>query len=411
MNTRPTLANRPRGGRQERQTDAAESLIGRVLDGRYRLDEVLSTGGMGIVYTATQLSVNRPIAVKILRPTLAEQTDLVRRFSQEIEVVATLAHPNIIAMIDAGRDAGGLTYLAMEYFAGVTFREGLKAGNMSLPEILDVLVQTCEALMEAHAAGIIHRDLKFDNIMLGRHRDGRLHIKILDFGVAKLLSRDVHLTRNGQVPGTPGIIAPELIDERPPTPQSDLYSLGVMLYTALRGEAPFRGDNDLELMRAHKLDAVPPLDGLVSNTVPPELLELMTEMLAKQPEDRPKDARDVRDRLVRITRRLRHDGITYPYDPAVDHDVQRAWSQRQAGLYALDSAELGGEMAEVFARRGADIAPPPPVKHSGIERFVRAFFGEVPVVAPMTVVVILAVLLILLLVTIVYLLTHPFTWV
>lgn len=401
MSTRPTLANRA-GRRSKVRDDAPRSLIGRVLDGRYRLDDVLSTGGMGIVYVATQLSVKRKIAIKVLRPTLAEQTDLVRRFSQEIEVVASLGHPNIVAMIDAGRDAGGLTYLAMEYFEGVTFREGLKAGEMSLPEILDVFVQTCEALMEAHAAGIIHRDLKFDNIMLGRHCDERLHIKILDFGVAKLLSRDTQLTRNGQVPGTPGIIAPELVDEKPPTGQSDLYSLGVMLYTALRGEAPFSADNDLELMRAHKLDEVPPLEGIVSNTVPPDLLELMGEMLEKQPEMRPQSARDVRDRLVRIASMLRHDGITYPYDPAAD-DYERTQWHGGAGLN-----DQNREPSDLLSIDGRELPYPPPQERGGLERFVRALFGEVPVVAPMTVVVILSILLFLLVLTIVYLLTHGF---
>ncbi|TDP75463.1 serine/threonine-protein kinase [Bradymonas sediminis] len=400
MTTRPTLANR--GCNASPAQDAPRSLVGRVLDGRYRLDDVLSTGGMGIVFKATQLSVNRQIAVKILRPALAEQTDLVRRFSQEIEVVASLAHPNIVGMIDAGRDPGGLTYLAMEFFEGVTFREGLKSGEMSLPEILDVFVQTCEALMEAHAAGIIHRDLKFDNIMLGRHRDGRLHVKILDFGVAKLLSRDTHLTRNGEVPGTPGIIAPELIDEKPPTGQSDLYSLGVMLYTALSGAAPFRGDNDLELMRAHKLEPVPSLEGRVSNTVTPELLALTCEMLEKAPEDRPRGASDVRDRLVRVAQGLRHDGITYPYNPEVDAKPTLQWAGK-AGLYESD-----GEPDDLSMMRERGLARPRPSQRGPVERFVRAFFGEVPVVAPMTVVFILSLLLFVLILTIIYLLTHGF---
>jgi serine/threonine-protein kinase len=405
MTTRPT-ANQPRGGTQPH--DAPQSLLGRVLDGRYRLDEVLTTGGMGIVFKATQLSVNRKIAVKILRPTLSKQSDLVRRFSHEIEVVASLRHPNIVSMIDAGRDAGGLTYLAMEFFEGMTFREALKLGELSLPEITDVLVQTCEALMEAHGVGIIHRDLKFDNIMLARHRDGRLHVKILDFGVAKLVSRDIHLTRSGQVPGTPGIIAPELIDEKPPTPRSDLYSLGVLLYTALRGEAPFTANNDLELMRAHKFDEVPPLEGMLSSTVPPDLLELMGRLLEKQPEDRPEDARVVRDRLVAIARRLRHDGITHPYDPAADDYERTQWHGSEL-FFERDfaSSELlsaGDEWAAENSAAGRSAAPP--TEHTGLERFIRAFFGDTPVVAPVTVVVILSVLLFLLVLTIIYLLTH-----
>jgi serine/threonine-protein kinase len=394
MTTRPN-ANRKRRGTQP--LDAPQALIGRVLDGRYRLTKVLTRGGMGIVFEALQLSVNRKIAVKILRPTLSNETDLVQRFSQEIEVVASLCHPNIVSLIDAGRDAGGLTYLAMEYVRGQTFRDALKRGELSLPEILDVLIQTGDALMEAHNAGIIHRDLKFDNIMLTRHKDERLHIKILDFGVAKLLSRNLNLTRSGQVPGTPGIIAPELIDERPPTPRSDLYSLGVLLYTALSGEAPFTAENDLELMRAHKFEEVPRLEDRITSPVPPELIDLTYNLLAKQPEHRPENAQQVRDRLESIARRLRLNGRTDIYETDGSLEDLEAWEA--SGPYfdkemGQETGEWEFQPHESHPRRNQDAG--------GIERFVRAFFGDEPVVAPTTVVVGLALLLFILLLAIVY---------
>ncbi len=388
MTTRPQ-ANTPRRG--TKPLDAPQTLVGRVLDGRFRLAEVLSRGGMGIVFEATQLSVKRKIAVKILRPTLSNEADLVQRFSQEIEVVASLSHPNIVSLIDAGRDAGGLTYLAMEFVEGKTFREALKRGELSLPEILEVLIQTCDALMEAHACGIIHRDLKFDNIMLSRHQDAHLHIKILDFGVAKLLSKNLELTRSGQVPGTPGIIAPELIDEQPPTPKSDLYSLGVLLYTALAGEAPFTAGNDLELMRAHKFDEVPRIEEMVSPTVPRELLDLTYALLEKAPQRRPEHAREVRDRLEVIARRLRREGMLDIYSPGMgDYDI----AQRAASEQFFDK-KLDLETGEWEAMT-------PPDEPSAIERFVRAFFGDEPVVAPTTVVVVLAVLLFFLVMAILY---------
>lgn len=391
MTTRPK-ANMKRRGTQP--LDAPQALVGRVLDGRYRLGEVLSRGGMGIVFEAQQLSVNRKIAVKILRPTLSNETDLVQRFSQEIEVVASLSHPNIVSLIDAGRDAGGLTYLAMEYVRGQTFREALKDGELSLPEILDVLIQTSDALMEAHDAGIIHRDLKFDNIMLSRHKDERLHVKILDFGVAKLLSRNLNLTRSGQVPGTPGIIAPELIDERPPTPRSDLYSLGVLLYTALCGEAPFTADNDLELMRAHKFDEVPRLEERIDAPVPPDLLDLTYALLEKLPQHRPESARQVRDRLEVLTRRLRQHGRIDAYEPNDEGYELRDGDWPESRPYF--DREFDIETGEWEYRQKSH------EEMGAFERFARAFFGDEPVVAPTTVVVGLALLLFVLLLALLY---------
>lgn len=416
MTTRPSIAAATRGNTKPH--DAPKTLLGRVLDGRYRLDEVLTSGGMGIVFRATQLSVRRPIAVKILRPTLADRQELVQRFTQEIRVVSSLQHPNIVALIDAGRDAGGLTYLAMEFFEGVTFRQALKSGELSLPDILDVLVQTCDALIEAHAAEVIHRDLKLDNIMMARQRDGLLHVKILDFGVAKILSSNLHLTRSGQVPGTPGIIAPELIDELPPSPASDLYSLGVLLYTALCGEAPFAGNNDLELMRAHKFDPVPALESRVNAAVPAELVALVMRLLEKEPQARPQSAREVRDRLDQTAAELRRRGLTLPYNPAPDADIadptfeeaspQQArrdnapffdMDERAEELLASDGEKRFNQWRQERERRA---------EKDPLERFVRAFFGETPVVAPTTVVVLLSILLLALVLTIFYLLLNGY---
>jgi serine/threonine-protein kinase len=301
MTTRPGGLHSQRRA-SSRAPDAPEALVGRVLDGRYRLEEVLSAGGMGIVYRGVQLSMDRAVAVKVLRPALATELDLMRRFSLEVDVSAQLAHPHIIPVIDAGRDPTGLVYLVMEHFDGMTFREALQGKELTLVEILEVFLQTCDALLEAHEQGVIHRDLKFDNIMLRRQRDGRLHVKVLDFGVAKMLGVDHDLTRNGQIPGTPGIIAPELVDMKRPSSRSDIYSLGVLLYTALAGKAPFSGHNDLELMRAHRYDEVPRLEGHVQAYVPDQLVELVYVMMSKDPDARPQDVVELRARLEALQR-------------------------------------------------------------------------------------------------------------
>lgn len=342
--------------RSTRPIDAPMALVGRVLDGRYKLEGVMSTGGMGIIFEATQLSVSRKIAVKLLRPTLADDADLLQRFKQEVEVVGSMSHPNVVSLIDAGQDSSGLMYLAMEFVDGETFREALHKVKLSLPEILEVFVQICDALIEAHALNIIHRDLKFDNIMLQRRRDQRLHVKVLDFGVAKILTRDVNLTRGGQIPGTPGIIAPELVAMKKPSARSDLYSLGILLFTALAGKAPFEGQNDLELMHAHQFTPIPMLEPLVQNYVPKPLIDMVYELMSKEPEARPEHAELVRDRLERIKRDLQKSFLDLPaYIPPIFEQDQE--------LYGSGASRVVPRAAPREQPSGFIAAQPSPLRH------------------------------------------------
>jgi eukaryotic-like serine/threonine-protein kinase len=333
--------------------DAPQMLVGRVLEGRYRLDGILSSGGMGIIFRATQLSVNRQVAVKVLKPTLAAELDLARRFSQEVELGARFCHPNIINLIDAGRDAGGLVYLVMEFFEGETLREALQSAALTLPEILEVFAQVCDALTESHGSGVIHRDIKFDNVMLRRLRDGRIHVKLLDFGVAKLLGNTAELTRNGQTPGTPGIIAPELVDMHEPTPRSDLYSMGVLLFTVLCGRAPFQGINDLELMRAHRNEPVPSIRAEVLPEVPDSLLELVYALMAKEPDGRPESAQEVHNRLQVIAQEcIAASPDAARYQPPINRYPERA---PDLSLSTMEREAFGVSSRVERARRDEEI--------------------------------------------------------
>ena len=190
--------------------DAPHSLVGRSLDGSYRLKEMINLGGMGIIFRAEQLSTGRTVAVKVLKPSRANEMSTMRRFEREAKVLAQLSHPNIVSMVDSGRDAGGLAYVVMEFVKGATFRQVLKNGSLSLIEMMEVFTKTSSALAEAHAADVIHRDLKFDNIMISRQADGHLRVTVLDFGVAKPTSRGRRrkVTKAGHVPGARGIVAP-----------------------------------------------------------------------------------------------------------------------------------------------------------------------------------------------------------
>lgn len=377
--------------------DAPEMLVGRILDERYRLDEVLNTGGMGIIYEATQLNVDRRVAVKVLRPTLTRDPSLVERFQLEVQLVAQISHPNVVKLIDTGQDATGLTYLVMEFVEGKTLRQALRGSELTLWEILEVFAQVSNALIETHGQQIIHRDLKFDNIMVMRMRDGRIHVQLLDFGVAKLLSTDRSLTEGGQVAGTPGIVAPELVDGEDPTARSDLYSMGVLLFATLVGKAPFTADNDLELMRAHKQKPIPNLKDLVGDRVPEEVLDLTLELLAKDPELRPASARAVRRRLENMARRFQN---CYP----------------DATGYTPPEVDILEEREPSALPEISDIIPLDPEDEEGTEdgdeeqaedgEEDRGWIGWLfprPVVAPMTVVASLAFLLMLLVLVLIYL--------
>lgn len=318
MSTRPGISNP-----ETRPNDAPEALVGKVLQSKYRLQNILSAGGMGVVFEATQLSVSRRVAVKIIKPSYTHDDALMRRFMQEVEVIGQLSHPNIVHLVDSGRDMAGLIFLVMEFVEGMTFRQALEQHKLTLLEILHVFVQVCDALIEAHHLGIIHRDLKFENIMICRHQDNRIHVKVLDFGVAKKLKAEGFVTRQGEVPGTPGIIAPELVDGAEPSAQSDLYSIGVLLFTALTGQAPFIGDNEFEIMHAHKIEDVPNLYELVGDRVPEVVIELAHELMEKEPRMRPDSAADVRDRLELIIRRLERQMMDHPrYVPPADEGLR-----------------------------------------------------------------------------------------
>ncbi len=378
------LEDAPRRARSStKPIDVPQTLVGRVLNNRYRLERVLNSGGMGIIFVATQLGIGRQVALKVLKPTLSGDPALIKRFSLEVQLVASLSHPNIVTLIDSEQDPTGLTYLVMELIDGMTFREALKHTQLTLAEIVDVLAQTANALIETHAHGIIHRDLKFDNIMICRMRDGRLHVKLLDFGVAKLLSGDGNLTQVGQVAGTPGIIAPELIDGERPTAKSDLYSLGVLLFTALTGHAPFKADNDLELMRAHKELDLPHLAEIVGHCVPEELIELTNELLTKNPKHRPTDAHRVRCRLEVIRKAiLENTPDPTPYIPTAG--AQHTFDD--------PSTDTDVDLLGNYTRHGAE-----PKKQEWIRRFIKE-----PIIAPITVVMALSLVLMVLLLIMIY---------
>jgi len=235
--------------------------VGDIIAGRYRLDGVLGRGGFGIVFSATHLEMSRVVALKTLLPQVAMSQDAVSRFRQEAVLAAGLRHPNTITLFDYGQTTEGLLYLVMEYLQGQTLKDRMRRGRLTQPQVRAVLVQVLKSLSEAHGRGIIHRDLKPENIFLCEVPGEQDFVKVLDFGVAKMIdsgpvSADADLSAGASF-GTPRYMAPEQISGAPLGTYTDLYALGLIAYEALLGQPAFDGRTPLEII-AKQANAQPP---------------------------------------------------------------------------------------------------------------------------------------------------------
>ncbi len=275
-------------------TDVLSS--GRVLGGRYRLLEEVARGGMAQVWAAEDPVLRRRVAVKILDPTLADDETVHRRFRHEAVAAARLAHPGIVATYDTGEDHG-VAYIVMEFVEGTTLRRLLDARKrLDVDETADIGAQVADALAHAHARGLVHRDVKPGNVLV--EPDGR--VKVTDFGIAKAAGSS-ELTRAGAVVGTARYLAPEQVSAEPVDERTDIYALGLVLYEMLCGNTPFDGESEIANAVA-RLHAVPVPVGLARPEVPRAVQEVIARCLAREPDDRPGSAREVRDALAPFRR-------------------------------------------------------------------------------------------------------------
>ena len=258
--------------------------IGQLLDGRYRVDSHLADGGMATVYLGTDTRLERTVALKIMHAELAIDEDFVRRFVAEARSVARLSHPNVVAVYDQGAD-GRTLYLAMEYVPGRTLRQALRArGRFSPAEALDIMDGALGGLAAAHAAGIAHRDVKPENVLLG---DG-LTVKVADFGLARLLS-GARYTRSGLIIGTAAYLAPEQVSGGAADARTDVYAAGVMFFELLTGTQPHTGDSALAVAYKHVNEVVPAPSSVLPG-LPPALDALVALATSRDPDLRPSDA-------------------------------------------------------------------------------------------------------------------------
>ncbi len=285
-------------------------MIGQAL-GHYRIEAKLGEGGMGVVYRAFDTHLDRPVAIKILRADATTNPERRRRFQQEAKAASALNHPNIVHIYDIS-SSGGTDYIAMEFVDGKTLDHVIGKSGLTLSDALKYAIQVAEALSRAHAAGIVHRDVKPANIIV--RKDG--HVKLLDFGLAKLTERTAAVdseaatatmsaredvqTEEGTIAGTVAYMSPEQAEGKKLDARSDIFSLGSVLYEMVTGRRPFEGGNKISMLSAILHDEPAPLADIAPD-LPVELDKIISRCLRKDPDRRPQHAGDVKLALEELT--------------------------------------------------------------------------------------------------------------
>lgn len=281
---------------------AKDSYLGRVIAGRYRLEARLGEGGMGVVYRARHVLIERIVALKLIRPDLKEETHLRAWMLREARAANRVDHAHIVDIHDVGETEEGELYLVMEYLLGRSLASEIAKGPMPIARAVDILEQMIAALSRAHDLGVIHRDLKSDNIMLTVRGGRQDYVKILDFGLAAL-TRDPRLAPKGAVFGTPEYMSPEQARGEDATSTSDLYALGILFYEMCTGRLPFRS-SDRETLLEMQRSAPPPRPRSLRPDLPEKAEEILLKLLAKDPRERYRDGHHLREELKLLQRSL-----------------------------------------------------------------------------------------------------------
>lgn len=290
----------------ELRNPSNDPLIGKVFADRYEIQSVLGTGGMSIVYKAQHRLMNRTVAIKMLHKVYKEEVVALERFRLEAEAASQLNHQNIVSVYDFGVTPEGEPFFVMDCLQGESLQELIsRKGKVPYERALPIFRQICDALDAAHKKGIVHRDLKAANVVLVKQPDGSELVKLVDFGIAKILPQDgkqqQHLTRTGEIFGSPICMSPEQCLGQPLDVRTDIYALGCLMYETLTGGPPFMGDSLLVTMNKHVSEPPKPISQVVPEAkVPPELEELVLKCMAKSPGDRCQSAGEVFEILTAI---------------------------------------------------------------------------------------------------------------
>src|SRR6478609_9460975 len=285
-----------------------DPLYGVLLDGRYRVEQRIAVGGMSTVYRGTDTRLDRTVALKVMHPSLAGDADFTARFIREAKAVARLAHPNVVNVLDQGADPRAV-FMAMEYVPGRNLRDVLRdRGALSVRAALDVLEPVLAALGAAHRAGLVHRDVKPENVLI---TDNGM-VKVADFGLVRVLTgaegAATSATETGQLLGTVAYLAPEQIRQEPTDQRVDVYAAGILLYEMLTGAKPHTGENAAQVMYRHLHEDVPAPSG-TAPAVGPELDAIVAAATARDPQARPWDAVELLASVQRTRRSLPADRL------------------------------------------------------------------------------------------------------
>jgi serine/threonine-protein kinase len=262
-------------------THDGPDLIGEIVGDRYRIEEVVGAGGMATVYKAFDQTLERSVAVKVMRREVVKEADQLERFRREARAAAKLSHAHIVTVIDAGEE-NSRPYIVFEYVPGETLKQRIKSeGPLPITESVAYAIEIGSALVAAHAAGLVHRDVKPQNVLL----DTQGHAKVADFGIARELEASDGLTKTGRVLGTTDYVSPEQAMGEDVTGQSDVYSLGIVLYEMLTGDVPFKGENHVAVAMKHVKDQLPDIQ-LKRPEVSNALAAVVERMTEKEPVDR-----------------------------------------------------------------------------------------------------------------------------
>ena len=322
-----------------------DPLIGKVFDGKYRLEALIGLGGMGAVYRATHLLIDRPVAIKVLRPRFVEDEAARVRFHREARAAGRLQHTNAVTVTDFGSTDDGYVYIVMELLEGRSLRAVLACdAPLEQGRAVSIMLQVSAAVAAAHEAGIIHRDLKPANIFIQQRKHAPPVVKVLDFGIAKVAAESLEesdqqsLTLTGVMIGTPRYMSPEQCEGKPLTPAADIYSLGIILYEMLSGTTPFSGSSPLAVAMKHSSETPRSPREFVSN-IDPEIEAVVLHALVKDPSLRSANGGEFRRELYAVSQRLGIEQFSAGSMPTME-TLRNAGIESPSGRLVVDMGRL-----------------------------------------------------------------------
>ena len=345
-------------------TEPVEVSAGVVIDQRYRVQRLVGRGGIGLVYLCHHEVLEKPVAMKVLRPEYSDQPEVIERFVNEARAASAIKSKHIVNTLDIGSLPSGAPYFIMEHVDAETLASTLQQKH-SLPiaDAVEVVRQMADGLGAAHTAGIVHRDLKPENVFVGHESDGSMLVKIFDFGVAKVTRAKSRLTHVGAIFGTPSYMSPEQARGQSVDQRADIYALGVMLFEMVAGHLPFDGDDPLAVMAQHVDAPVPPLTTPSGDAVPPGVDAVVRRCLEKNREDRYPSVAELLADLVDAEHAPSGPHPLPAADAHEGHDLHPDHSLRDSQLpeIVVPLEEVAAAPAPLVSPRPAAVSPRPAV--------------------------------------------------